>query len=249
VSGSNRILVVDDDRRICRVLHAILVEHGFEVWCARTAKRALDFIRSENLDLIILDLNLPDISGIELCRTIRTTYDMALIVLTARGVEGDEVAVLDAGADDYVTKPFDASVLMARVRAHLRRRRPKDGLDLFVTDDFAIDFGERTVTRQQQKMQLRRKEYELLRYFVMHRGEAMSHQALLRAIWGQDYREESGLLQLVIMKLRKKIEPDPNLPRYILTIPWFGYRFESPIEEREPSGLLSQPMLNLLSKE
>jgi two-component system KDP operon response regulator KdpE len=130
---------------------------------------------------------------------------------------------------------------MARIRANLRRHRPKDGLDCFVTPDWAIDFGARTVTRQHKRIHLQRKEYQLLRYFASHHGESLSHNALLQAVWGPGYREESGLLQVVIMQLRKKIEPDPDSPRYIVTIPWFGYRFESPLEEREHSCLLSQP--------
>jgi two-component system, OmpR family, KDP operon response regulator KdpE len=237
---SGRILVVDDDPQICRVLYAILVEHGFEALLVRRGDKALEFIRSEHFDLILLDLNLPDIPGSELCRAIRTVSEAVIIVLTVRSDEGDKVELLDAGADDYVTKPFDARVLLARIRANLRRHRPKDGLDSFVTHEVAIDFAARTVTREQKKMRLAPKEYQLLRYLVSHRGESLSHHALLQAVWGPDYSEESGILQVVIMQLRKKIEPDPDLPRYIVTIPWFGYRFESPFKDRESSGLLSQ---------
>jgi two-component system KDP operon response regulator KdpE len=222
---------VDDEPQICRVLHTILVEQGFEVLLVGRGDKALEFIRSEHFDLILLDLNLPDIPGIELCRAIRTAYDTVIIVLTVRSEIGDKVALLDAGADDYVTKPFDASVLLARIRANLRRHRPKHELDSFVTPDWAIDFGARTFIRQQNRIRLQRKEYQLLRYLVNHQGVSLSHHALLQAIWGPHYSEESGILQVVILQLRKKIEPDPSLPRYIVTIPWFGYRFESPLEE------------------
>jgi DNA-binding response OmpR family regulator len=237
---SGSILIVDDEPQICRVLYSILVKQGFEVLLVGRGDKALEFIRSEHFDLILLDLNLPDISGTELCRVIRAAYDTVIIALTVRSEMSDKVAVLDAGADDYVTKPFDASVLLARIRANLRRHRPKEGLDSFVSPELVIDFGERTVTRQQKKMRLRPKEYQLLRYLVAHRGESLSHQALLHAIWGPDYSKESGLLQLVIMQLRKKIESDPNLPRYIATIPWFGYRFESPWKDGDPPRLLPQ---------
>ena len=229
---SARILVVDDEPQICRVLHAILVEQRFEVLLVHRGDKALQLIRSGHFDLILLDLNLPDIPGTELCRAIRAASDTVIIVLTVRTEEGDKVALFDAGADDYVTKPFDASVLLARIRANLRRHRPTQELESFVTRDWSVDFGARTVMRGQKNIRLARKEYQLLRYLVSHRGESLPHHALLEAVWGPDYREESGILQVVIMHLRKKIEPDPNLPRYILTIPWFGYRFESLPETR-----------------
>jgi two-component system, OmpR family, KDP operon response regulator KdpE len=229
VGGNGRILVVDDDPHVCRVLRTILVKHGYEVWEAQTGDEALDSIRSEKFDLVLLDLNLPDLAGIELCREIRAVFDLVIIVLTARSNERDTVAVLDAGADDYVIKPFDASELLARIRAKLRRHR-KAGSDLFTFNEVVVDFAKRTVSRRDKKMRLPPKQYQLLRYFVSHRGESLSHRTLLQAIWGPDYGEETGLLQAVIMQIRKKIEPHPAQPRYIVTIPWFGYRFDSPLE-------------------
>jgi two-component system, OmpR family, KDP operon response regulator KdpE len=239
--GNGRILVVDDDPQICHVFRSLLLKDGFEVLLVRRGDEALDFIRSENFDLILLDLDLPDMPGTELCRAIRALFDTAIIVLTVRSEEGNEVAAFNAGADDYVTKPFDASELLARIRANLRRCRAKVRLNRFASDDLAIDFAERTVTRERKKMRLPRKQYQLLRYLVSHQGESLSHRALLRAVWGPDYREETGLLQVVIMQLRKKIEPDPGRPRYIATIPCFGYRFESPRQVESPPTLPCVP--------
>jgi two-component system, OmpR family, KDP operon response regulator KdpE len=233
VGGNGRILVVDDDPQICHVFRSELVKERFEVLLVRRGDEALDFIRSENFDLILLNLNLPDMPGTEFCRAIRALFDRAIIVLTVRSDQGNEIAAFNAGADDYVTKPFVASELLARIRANLRRYRAKVRLDRFASDDLAIDFAERTVTRERKKMRLPRKQYQLLRYLVSRQGESLSHDALLRAVWGPDYREETGLLQVLIMQLRKKIEPDPSKPRYIVTIPFFGYRFESPL----PSGI------------
>ena len=232
VGESGRILVVDDEPQICRVLHTILVQQGLEVLFARTGSQALDFVRSENFDLILLDLNLPDIPGIELCRVIRAAFDTVIIVLTVRSDERDKVAVFDAGADDYVIKPFDASVLLARIRANLRPRKAKTVLHSLTFPDVVIDFAQRTVTRHKKKMRLPRKQYQLLRYLVSHRGESLPHRAILQAVWGPDYAEETNTLQVVITQLRKKIEADPAQPRYIVTIPWFGYRFEAPNEEK-----------------
>jgi two-component system, OmpR family, KDP operon response regulator KdpE len=237
VGGNGRILVVDDDPQICHVFRSELVKEGFEVLLVRRGDEVLDFIRSENFDLILLNLNLPAMPGSELCRAIRALFDRAIIVLTVRSDEGNEIAAFNAGADDYVTKPFVASELLARIRANLRRYRAKVRLDRFASDDLAIDFDERTVTRDEKKTRLPRKQYQLLRYLVRHQGESLSHRALLGAVWGPDYAEETGLLQVLIMQLRKKIEPDPGKPRYIVTIPCFGYRFKSPLQVEPPPTL------------
>ena len=241
MGGNGRILVVGDEPQICHVLHSILVKKGFEVLLARRGDKALDFIRSENCDLILLDLNLPDIPGIELCRAIRAAFDRAIVVLAVCRDEGNMIAAFDAGADDYVIKPFAASELLARIRANLRRYGAKVRPDSFASDDLVIDFAERSVTREERKMRLPRKQYQLLRHLVSHQGESLSHRALLRAVWGPDYAGETELLQAVIMQLRKKIEPDPRKPRYIVTIPWFGYRFEAPFEVESPSALRYVP--------
>lgn len=223
---SRRILIVDDEPQICRALYKILAGQGFEVLLVRTGEKALDHIRSESFDLILLDLNLPDMPGTEICRTILAAFDTTVIVLTERSGEEDKTAAFEAGAADYVIKPFDASLLLARIRSNLRRLSPKTPLKSFFSDDLAIDFGARTVTRAERKMRLPRKEYQLLRYLVSHRGEALPHRALLQAVWGPHYQEETGLLQVLVRQLRKKIELVPGQPQHIVTIPWFGYRFE-----------------------
>jgi two-component system, OmpR family, KDP operon response regulator KdpE len=228
LNAGGRILVVDDDPQIRRVLRATLITEGHEVWDARRGEEALDTIRSEQFDLILLDINLPDMTGIEVCRAIRAGFDMAIIMLTVRSSERDKVAALDAGADDYVTKPFDSLELLARVRSQLRRHTATAGLtsDLFVSDDFIIDFAARTVTRQETKVRLSVKQYGLLRYLVSNRGKTVPHSTLLQAVWGPDYANETMLLQALIVQIRKKIEPDPSDPRYIVTIPWVGYQFQ-----------------------
>jgi len=234
--AGGQILVVDDEPQICRALHAILVKEGYEVWCARKGKQALELVRSGSFDLILLDLNLPDMPGIELCRTLREASDIAIIALTVRSDEEDKIAALDAGADDYVTKPFAAPVLLARIRANLRRHRTKPELDSLATPDIAIDFAQRTITRHGTKIRLTPKEYQLLRYFVNHRNETLPHSTLLQAVWGPGYGEETNILQMVIRNLRKKLESDPARPRFIVTVPWFGYRFESPVHAQAPSS-------------
>ena len=225
MSGNGRILVVDDDPQIRRVLRTALVGQGYEVWDARRGDEALDLVRTVKFDLILLDLNLPDMSGVDVCRQVRAGFSVPIIALTVRSTEKDKVAALDAGANDYVTKPFDTSELLARVRAHLRRNRPPVE-DVHTLDDLTIDFSARVVTRQGNRLHLAPKEYQLLAFLFENRGKPVSHSTLLRAIWGPDYGEETMLLQAHIARLRKKIERDPRHPRYIVTIPWVGYRFD-----------------------
>jgi two-component system, OmpR family, KDP operon response regulator KdpE len=228
MSEHGRILVVDDDPQIRRVIRTILVSQGYEVWDARTGDEALELTRSQKFDLVLLDMNLPGITGMEVCREIRAGFDVVIIMVTVRSGERDKVAALDAGADDYVTKPFETLELLARIRAHLRGHKTTSGLDSdsFISDDFVIDFAERTVTRQETNIRLSPKQYELLRYLVSNRGKCLSHRTLLQAVWGPDYGEETMILQAVIAQIRKKIEPNPGQPRYIVTIPWVGYRFD-----------------------
>lgn len=225
MSGSGRILVVDDEPQIRRVLRAALVGQGYEVWDARRGDEALDLVRTVKFDLILLDLNLPDMTGIDVCRQIRAGFNVPIVAVTVRSMEKDKVAALDAGANDYVTKPFETSELLARVRAHLRRKRPAVE-HVFQIDDLTIDFAARAVTRQGIRLHLAPKEYQLLSFLFENRGKPVSHRTLLQAIWGPDYGEETTLLQAHIARLRKKIEPDPRRPRHIVTIPWVGYRFD-----------------------
>lgn len=227
MSDSKRILIVDDELLIRRVLRTSLVHQGYEVCDARRGDETLDFIRSESFDLVLLDVNLPDMTGFEVCRRIRAGFDLGIIMLTVRTAEGDKVAALDAGADDYVTKPFDTSELLARIRVNLRRQPGAvvPASDVFTCDDFVVNFVERTVTRGEQKSSLSPKQTQLLRYLVSNRGKCLSHRTLLQAVWGPEYGEQLMLLQAVTAQVRKKIEPDPSQPKYLTTIPRIGYQF------------------------
>jgi two-component system, OmpR family, KDP operon response regulator KdpE len=232
---SATVLIVDDEPQIRRVLRTTLTSHGYTVIEARSGDEALEQIRNERADLILLDVNMPGLSGLETCREIRRTSDVPIIMLTVRNTERDKVQALDAGADDYVVKPFGAEELMARTRAALRRFAPTDSLPSFVSNDLNIDFEKRAVTLKGQAVRLTPKEYELLRHLVANQGKAQNHRRLLQAVWGPDYGDETEYLRVFINQLRKKIEPDPRHPRYLHTDPWVGYRFEPPPERTRGS--------------
>jgi two-component system KDP operon response regulator KdpE len=222
------ILIVDDEPQIRRVMRTTLTSQGYSVVEAKSGEEALDLIRRERADLIILDVNLPGISGLETCREIRASSDVPIIMLTVRNTERDKVQALDAGADDYVVKPFGVEELLARIRAALRRAAPGDAPAAFVSDELSIDFEKRAVTVKGGAIKLTPKEFELLRQLVANTGKSQAHRRLLQAVWGPDYGEETEYLRVFINQLRKKIEPDPQHPRYIHTEPWVGYRFEPP---------------------
>jgi two-component system, OmpR family, KDP operon response regulator KdpE len=222
------ILIVDDEPQIRRVMRTTLTSHGYSVVEAASGEEALEKLRAERPDLIILDVNMPGISGLETCAEIRTSSDVPIIMLTIRNSERDKVQALDAGADDYVVKPFGVQELMARIRAALRRSAPGDATPAFLTDDLKIDFDKRVVTVKNNPVRLTPKEFELLRHLVANQGKTLAHRRLLQAVWGPDYGEETEYLRVFINQLRKKIEPDPHKPRYILTEPWVGYRFDPP---------------------
>jgi len=228
---SGTILVVDDEPQIRRVLSTMLTSQGYPVIEARSGEEALEKIRSERIDLILLDVNMPGISGLEACTQIRRSGDVPIIMLTVRNSERDKVQALDAGADDYVVKPFGAEELLARIRAALRRASPVDMPPPFVSNDLKIDFENRLVTVKGKTIRLTPKEFELLRHLVANQGKPMGHRRLLQAVWGPDYGEETEYLRVFINQLRKKIEPDPHHPRFIKTEPWVGYRFERPREK------------------
>jgi two-component system, OmpR family, KDP operon response regulator KdpE len=228
---SAKILIVDDEPQIRRVLLTTLTSQGYTVAEARTGDEALDQLRLDRPDLILLDVNMPGRSGLETCREIRSTSDIPIIMLTVRNTERDKVQALDAGADDYVVKPFGAEELMARIRAALRRSAPSESLPPFVSVDLKIDFEKRLVSVKGQPVRLTPKEFELLHHLVVNQGKAQAHRRLLQAVWGPDYGEETEYLRVFINQLRKKIEPDPRRPRYIHTEPWVGYRFEPPNEK------------------
>lgn len=225
------ILIVDDEAQIRRVLRTTVSSHGYSVSEARSGEEALEAIRREKPDLILLDVNLPGISGLDTCREIRQSSDVPIIMLTVRNSERDKVQALDAGADDYVVKPFGSEELLARIRAALRRAAPSETLPPFASGDLKIDFERRVVSVKGEPVRLTPKEFELLRHLVANQGKALPHRRLLQAVWGPDFGEETEYLRVFINQLRKKIEPQPRHPRYIHTEPWVGYRFEPPAEK------------------
>ena len=228
---SATILAVDDEPQIRRVLRATLTAQGYTILEAKSGEEALETIRSERVDLVLLDVNLPGISGLETCREIRRAGDVPIIMLTVHNAEADKVQALDAGADDYVVKPFGSDELMARIRAALRRTSAGETLPNIETPDLKIDFAKRVVFVHENQIRLTPKEFDLLRHLVANQGKAIPHRRLLQAVWGPDYGEENEYLRVFINQLRKKVEPDPSHPRYILTEPWLGYRFEIPQEQ------------------
>jgi len=228
------ILIVDDNPQIRRALRTILISQGFVVMDARTGEEALDLLRRERVGLVLLDVNLPGMSGFETCSEIRRTSGVPVIMVTVRNSERDKVQAFDAGADDYIVKPFGAEELTARVRANLRRAG-SEGSTAFVSPNLQIDFERRTVSVRGRTVRLTPKEFELLRQLVTNQGKTLTHRLLLQTVWGPDYGEEMESLRVLVNQLRKKIEPDPHKPRYILTEPWVGYRFESP-DKTEPGA-------------
>jgi len=225
--SSGRILVVDDDPQIRRVLRTTLIAQGYEVVDARSGDEALERVRSEKLDLVILDMNMPGMNGIETCRSIRSNSDVAIVMLTVRDSEADKVEALDAGADDYVTKPFGSPELLARIRAALRRLpQVATGLQTVRVDDMEINFTTRRVTVGSKEIRLTPKEFDLLQYMVSHPNLPLPHTKLLQSVWGPDYGDEVEYLRVFVNQLRKKIEKNPSSPKYLITEPWIGYRFQ-----------------------
>jgi two-component system, OmpR family, KDP operon response regulator KdpE len=236
--SAGRILVVDDDPQIRRVMRVTLTGQRYEVEDATTGETALERLRERRFDLVLLDINMPGMGGVETCRAIRQHSDIAIIMLTVRDDEADTVRALDAGADDYVTKPFKSSELSARIRAALRRSpsTQEPPSPRLILGDVAIDFDARQITAANGTQErLRPKEFELLRYLVTHANKAVSHRELLQAIWGPDYGEQVDYLRVVVNQLRKKIERKPSSPVYLLTEPWVGYRLSLPPGHERPS--------------
>jgi two-component system, OmpR family, KDP operon response regulator KdpE len=224
MSGGPRVLVCDDETQILRALRVILRDAGFVVTTAQTAQEALDAAALQPLDAAILDLILPDGNGVEVCRSIREWSQMPILVLSAVGEEQEKVRALDAGADDYVTKPFGPGELIARLNAALRRAGRPDEPVLSV-DGLEIDLAGHRVTRDGEEIHLTPKEFDLLRTLAHNRGRLMTHRALLGEVWGHAYEDDTHTLRVHIANLRRKIEPDPQEPRYIRTDPGVGYRF------------------------
>ena len=221
------ILVVDDESQITRVLRTSLSSHGYDIRVANDGETALEIMKDWTPDLVITDLAMPNMDGLELCRRLRTKTQVPIIVLSVRGEERTKVKALDAGADDYVTKPFGMEELLARVRANLRRGRTEESeLAPLDVGDFRIDPGARSVLVKERAVHLTPKEFDLLVYLARHSGKVVTHRVLLGAVWGGERTEQVEYLRVFVAQLRKKLEPSPNSPRYIVTDPWVGYRFE-----------------------
>lgn len=224
--SAGRILIVDDEPQIRRIMRTTLVGAGYEVDDARTGDEALEKASRFRPDLILLDINMPGINGLDLCREFRANTDTAIIMLTVRNEESDKIAALDAGADDFVTKPFSTPELLARMRAVLRRVPALQSSPARIAiGQLVIDFSARVVCNGDKTAHLTPKELDLLRHFTQHPNEVISHRELLQAVWGPDYGHEVDHLRAFIKNLRKKIESNPEQPVYITTEPWVGYRF------------------------
>ncbi|MBL8125330.1 MAG: response regulator transcription factor [Blastocatellia bacterium] len=221
-----RILVIDDEYQITRVLKRSLGAHRYDVRTAADGESGLDLFRDFHPDLVITDLSMPEMNGIEVCRAIRKSSEIPIIVLSVRGEERVKVEALDAGADDYITKPFGMNELLARVRASLRRS-PEESTasEVLEVGDFVLDNTRRMVIVGGTEVHLTPKEFELLAYLLEHHDRVITHRTLLSKVWGGEYTEQTEYLRVFIGNLRKKIEPTPSKPRYILTEPWVGYRF------------------------
>ncbi len=223
-----KILIVDDEPQIRRVLKTALSSQGYEVFDSRTGEEAIEALRDRRFDLVLLDANMPGMGGLETCRLIRPTSDVAIIMLTVRDAEQDKVAALDAGADDYITKPFNTPELMARIRAALRR------LPVSATSNTVMDLGalqvypaERRIAVRGQAVRLTPKEFDLLLYLASSPNMTISHTKLLQAVWGPDYGDQVEYLRTFVNQLRKKIEIDPSRPTCLITEPWVGYRLQT----------------------
>jgi two-component system KDP operon response regulator KdpE len=222
-----RILLVDDERQITRVLSRGLAAKGYDIRVATDGEAALQTFGDWHPDLVVTDLSMPALNGLELCRRLRSFSEVPIIVLSVKGEESAKVEALDAGADDYVTKPFGIDELLARIRAALRRV-PATAVsvnNVLAAGDFRIQLDERIVTIREKEVHLTPKEYDLLVYFLRHPGKVLTHHVLLGAVWGGDYVEQTEYLRVFIGQLRRKTESDPASPKYILTEPWIGYRF------------------------
>jgi two-component system KDP operon response regulator KdpE len=222
------ILVVDDKPQIRRVLRATLSSNGYDIIEAKDGQTAIEMAIRERPDLILLDVNMPDMTGLEACSKIRLSFEGPIIMVTVRNSEHDKVVALDSGADDYVVKPFAIGELLARIRAALRRSSSGEPLPKIETPELIIDLEKRIVEARGERVHLTPKEFDVLRTLVAQRGKPLTHKRLLQTVWGPDHAEQTENLRVVINQLRKKIEKDPAHPSYILTEPWLGYRFQLP---------------------
>jgi two-component system KDP operon response regulator KdpE len=229
--SAGRILVIDDDPQIRRAMRTTLTARGYQVSDARTGEEGLEELRSGSHDLVLLDMNMPGMGGIETCRIIRSGSEVAIIMLTVSNTEKDKVDALDAGADDYITKPFSMPELLARIRATLRRLPQPPGqanLQPLTSQGVEIDLSSRQVSVRGRTSRLTAKEFDLLSYLLARSNKTLAHRELLQAVWGPDYGDELEYLRVFVNRLRKKIEPDPSKPQFLLTDAWAGYRFYLP---------------------
>lgn len=221
-----KILVVDDEQQIRRALDINLRAHGYEVRLAATGEEALTDAAADLPDLVLLDLGLPGIDGVDVIRGLRGWTSVPIIVLSARDADPVKVEALDAGADDYVTKPFSINELLARLRASLRRHHPQPDEPVITTDDFAIDFPGRRAMRDGNDVHLTPTEWYIVEELVRNPGRLVTQRQLLQTVWGPQYEHETNYLRVHLAAIRRKLEPDPGQPRYFITAPGIGYRFE-----------------------
>ena len=229
MNDKQRILVVDDEPQITRVLRRSLTSHGYDVRVTADGLAALQTFGDWPPELVVTDLSMPGTDGLQLCRNLRAISQVPIIVLSVRGEEKTKVQALDAGADDYVTKPFGMDELLARIRAALRRAtaaKSEETAPVLEVGDFRVDLENRSVAVKGSEVHLTPKEYDLMVYLVSHPGKVLTHRTLLTSIWGGESAEQTEYLRVFVGQLRKKIEPDTASPRYILTEPWIGYRFD-----------------------
>lgn len=225
------ILVVDDEPQIQRVLRSVLVNAGYDVIEAKSGEKAVEIVVRERPNLVLLDANLPDMSGVEVCRRLRLSFEEPIIMLTVRSSVQDKIDAFNSGANDYVVKPFATGELLARIRNALRASTSQEPLPKVETPDLTVDLETRLVNVRGNQVHMTPKEFEVLRTLVLQQGKAVAYQKLLQTVWGPDYAEETEKVRTIIGQIRKKIEKDPLRPRYILTEPWFGYRFQVPSRE------------------
>src|SRR6266536_1947826 len=235
MESKKRILVVDDEQEITLVLRSGLATHGYEVRAAAEGEAALELFQAWTPDLVVTDLSMPNMNGLKLCGQLRAISSVPIIVLSVKGDEATKIEALDAGADDYVTKPFGMGELLARVRAALRRSPATSEETTLIEDgDFRVDLATRAVHVDGKEIRLSPKEFDLLVFLFRNSGKVLTHRTLLANVWGGDYTDQTEYLRVFIRHLRKKIEPDPAKPRYILTDPWVGYRFVPGNAETRP---------------
>jgi two-component system KDP operon response regulator KdpE len=224
---NTKVLVVDDEEAIRRFLHVALVSQSYTVLEAVSGQDAITMVGEKRPDIVILDLGLPDMDGIAVIRLLRQWSPVPIIILSVRGSEKDKIAALDAGADDYLTKPFSAGELLARLRAAQRRAVQPSGGPVFTTGMLKVDLVKRLVIVADREAQLTPNEYDLLKVLVTGAGKVLTHRQLLREVWGAEYGDELHMLHVNISNLRRKIEPDPTRPRFIITEPGVGYRLRT----------------------